>query len=51
METGTIFEYDKKTKSYETHMIWKNHNRACELSEAKHDTNIISNHVRFHYTT
>jgi hypothetical protein len=21
METGTIFEYDKKTKSYETHMI------------------------------
>ncbi len=28
-------------------MIDLNHNRACELSEAKHDKNIIFNHVRF----
>ncbi len=41
-------------------MIDLNHNRACELSEAKHDKNIIFNraceldevnHVRFHHTT
>ncbi len=28
-------------------MIDLNHKRACELSEAKHDKNIIFNHVRF----
>jgi hypothetical protein len=28
-------------------MIDHNHNRACELSKAKHDKNIIYNHVRF----
>ena len=28
-------------------MIDLNHNRACELSEAKHDKNINFNHVRF----
>ncbi len=28
-------------------MIDLNHNRACELSEAKHDKNIIFNYVRF----
>jgi hypothetical protein len=31
-------------------MIEYNHNRACELSEAKHDTYVIFNHVRFHHT-
>ncbi len=32
-------------------MIDLNHNRACELSEAKHDKNINFNHVRLHHTT